>query len=173
MIRNNFFDSESIYPKLPIILQGAACWYHGKRESRKRFNDFFYKKLESLIESENWSSQQIEEYQNEKLRELVRYAYDNVPYYREVMSHSRLSPHDIRRREDLEKLPILSKEEVRSNFSKLISQKIPSNKLIFKHTSGTTGKSLQFYVDQNHIPFQWAIWWRHRKIGRASCRARV
>jgi phenylacetate-CoA ligase len=35
--------------------------------------------------------------------------------------------------------------------------------LIHRHTSGTTGKSLQFYSQKSGIAFQWAVWWRHRK----------
>jgi phenylacetate-CoA ligase len=153
---------EQIYPRLPVFLQNAACWYYGKRECRTRFGRAFEQRLRELTDSERWSAGEIEAYQNEKLRALVRHAYKNVPYYRERWQSLRLSPEDIRCREDLPKLPVLTKEDVRRNFRRLISQTAAHRDLVFRHTSGTTGKALHFYVAKPAIAFQWAVWWRHR-----------
>lgn len=154
---------ESIYPKLPIFLQNVACSCYGMKESRLRFGKLFHQKIEELMESEKRSSGAIEAYQNEKLQELIRHAYESVPYYRDLMRSLKLTPGDIRSREDLVKLPILTKEDVRSNFNRLISEKAKKRDLVFRHTSGTTGKSLHFYLGRAAVAFQWAVWWRHRK----------
>jgi|HubBroStandDraft_1064217.scaffolds.fasta_scaffold00112_38 phenylacetate-CoA ligase len=153
---------EQIYPRLPVFLQNAACWYYGKKEARTRFGSIFDQRLRELMESDKWSPAEIEAYQNEKLRHVVRSAYENVPYYRERWKSLKVSPDDIRCREDLVKLPVLTKEDVRQNFDRLVSQAIPKRELIFRHTSGTTGKALNFYVTKAKIAFQWALWWRHR-----------
>lgn len=154
--------AERIYPHLPIFLQNAACWYYGQKESRLRFGREFELRLRQLTDSEKWSASEIEAYQNEKLRELVRDAYENVPYYRERWRALKISPDDIRSRRDLPKLPILTKEEVHQHGDKLVSQKTPKSKLFARHTSGTTGKALHFYMTRDAIAFQWAVWWRHR-----------
>jgi phenylacetate-CoA ligase len=153
---------EHLYPRLPIFLQNAACWYYGKKESSTRFGSTFDRHLRELVDSEQWSAAEIETYQNEKLRALIRYAYENVPYYRDRWKSLKLSPEDIRCREDLLKLPVLTKEDVRANFGRLVSQRANRSPLIFRHTSGTTGKALHFYVTKEAIAFQWAVWWRHR-----------
>jgi phenylacetate-coenzyme A ligase PaaK-like adenylate-forming protein len=154
--------AEQIYPHLPVFLQNAACWYYGKKEARTRFGSIFDQRLRELMDSEKWSAVEIEAYQNEKLRELIRSAYENVPYYRECWKSLKLSPDDIHCREDLAKLPVLTKEDVRQNFDRLVSQATPRHDLVFRHTSGTTGKALHFYVTKAKISFQWALWWRHR-----------
>ncbi|HEY3975014.1 MAG TPA: hypothetical protein VGM18_18550 [Candidatus Sulfotelmatobacter sp.] len=153
---------EQIYPRLPVFLQNAACWYYGKKEARARFGSIFDQRLRELMDSEQWSASEIEAFQNERLRRLVRHAYETVPYYRERWKSLKLSPDDIRCREDLSKLPVLTKEDVRQNFARLVSQDASSRDLIFRHTSGTTGKALHFYVTKAAIAFQWAVWWRHR-----------
>lgn len=153
---------ERIYPRLPVFLQNAACWYYGKKEARTRFGSIFDQRLRELMDSERWSAAEIEAFQNERLRTLVRHAYENVPYYRERWKGLKLSPDDIRSREDLPKLPVLTKEDVRNNFDRLVSQTAPKGDLVFRHTSGTTGKALHFYVTNAAIAFQWAVWWRHR-----------
>lgn len=153
---------EHIYPRLPIFLQNAACWYHGQREARVRFGRAFEQRLQQLVESDKWSASEIEAYQNEKLRSLIRHAYNNVPYYRERWKALRISPDDIRSREDLYKLPVLTKEEIREHADQFISEKTPRRDLLVRHTSGTTGKALHFYMTKNASAFQWAVWWRHR-----------
>jgi len=154
--------AERIYPHLPVFLQNAACWYYGEKESRLRFGREFDIRLRQLTESEKWSASEIEAYQNEKLRHLIRHAYDYVPYYRERWKSLKISPEDVRSRADLMKLPVLTKEEVRQHHDKFISLKTPRPKLFPRHTSGTTGKGLHFYMTREAIAFQWAVWWRHR-----------
>jgi phenylacetate-CoA ligase len=154
--------AEHVYPRLPVFLQNAACWYHGTKESRQRFGKLFDRHLNSLLESEKWSASEIEAYQDEKLRDLIVYAYENVPYYRQRWQPLKIVPGDIRSRADLPKLPVLTKEDVVQNREQLLSRTASRSELAFKHTSGTTGKALQFYVSKASIAFQWAIWWRHR-----------
>jgi phenylacetate-CoA ligase len=153
---------EQIYPKLPVFLQNAACWYYGRKEARTRFGSTFERRLRELVDSNRWSTAEIEAYQNERIRHLVRHAYENVPYYRERWKSLKLSPEDIRCRQDLLKLPVLTKEDVRQNFERLIAQNFSKRDLVFRHTSGTTGKALHFYATKPAIAFQWAVWWRHR-----------
>jgi len=158
-----YFNAEYIYQKLPIILQNMACSYYGMKQTKLRFNTVFQQKLKELMVSEKWDKAEIEAYQNDKLHELIKSSYESVPYYRDLMKQLKLTPKDIRSRKDLYKLPILTKEDVRNNFNKLISEKINKKDLIFSHTSGTTGKSLHYYLEKKQIPFQWAIWARHKQ----------
>ena len=153
---------EQIYPRLPVFLQNAACWYYGKKEARVRFGPAFERRLQELVESEKWSASEIQAYQNERLRTLVRHAYENVPYYRERWKSLKISPDDIRSRDDLHKLPVLTKEEVRQNAGKFVAQNTPRRELLSRHTSGTTGKALHFYMTKEAVAFQWAVWLRHR-----------
>ncbi|MGO9302551.1 MAG: phenylacetate--CoA ligase family protein [Candidatus Korobacteraceae bacterium] len=154
--------SEALYPHLPVLLQNAACCWYGWREARVRLGRDFDNRFGWLQNSEKWTRGDIEAYQDEKLRELIRYAYGNVPFYREKMGELKLTPDDVRSVDDLPKMPILTKEDVRAHFQKLLSVEVRKSMLIHRHTSGTTGKSLDVYVSPAAIAFQWAVWWRHR-----------
>ncbi|MGC8603252.1 MAG: phenylacetate--CoA ligase family protein [Desulfomonilaceae bacterium] len=151
-----------LYKSLPVPLQSAACWAYGLNFVIRQYNKSFYKKLEWLHESERWSASEIEAYQNERLRNIIGVAYENVAYYRETMDQLKLRPSDIKTVHDLPKLPILKKEDLRNGGDKFISKTAEKNRLLFRHTSGTTGKSLHFYVNRETETLQWAIWWRHR-----------
>ena len=151
-----------LYRRLPVWLQDKACWLYGYNFARKTYDEKFFKTLEWLLESEKWSASEIEAYQNERLRNLINEAYENVLYYREVMDQLNLHPSDIKTIKDLPKLPTLKKENIRNNPEKFISRKTDKRQLMFRHTSGTTGTGLHFYVNRDTNTLQYAIWWRHR-----------
>jgi phenylacetate-CoA ligase len=67
----------------------------------------------------------------------VQYAYDAVPYYREVMRGRSLHPEDIRHAADLSKLPVVSKMEVRAEPQAFQSRLVPLDKcVLLKSTRG-------------------------------------
>ncbi len=151
-----------LYDRLPVALQNAACTAYGLRERRARYSPEFHRRLESLEASDRWSRADIDGYQDERVAALVRHAYEHVPFYRERMKSLGLAPADVRSRADLPKLPILTKEDVRQNRGALVATNADPRRLRHSHTSGTTGKSLQFDVTADSQAFQWAVWWRHR-----------
>jgi phenylacetate-CoA ligase len=155
--------AEAIYERLPVPLQNLVCSAYGHREVRTRFGKEFRRQLDELSESEWLSASNIAGHQDEHLRDLVRHAYDTVPYYRDRMRELRLTPSDIRGRADLPKLPILTKENVRANYQRMVSNNARKRDLVLRHTSGTTGKALHFYYTRSGIARQWAVWWRHRR----------
>jgi phenylacetate-CoA ligase len=154
--------TEALYPHLPIPLQNFACSWYGRKEARIRLGPEFEKHLARLVESEKWSQAEISAYQDERVRELIRYAYEHIPFHRDRMRERKLTPADIRQVADLSKMPVLTKEEVRNNRDRLLSTEVRPADLQLRHTSGTTGKALELYVNRSAIAMQWAIWWRHR-----------
>jgi phenylacetate-CoA ligase len=154
---------EIIYPRLPLPLQNLACTAQGFSQRRLRYGGEFQERLDWLEQSQWWPAEAIKVYQEEQLRRLVAHAYATVPYYRRIFDERRLRPGDIRTPGDLDKLPVLTKEDVRRHFKEMVSSKADYKRLIFCHTSGTTGKSLHFYQEPRAIQFRWAVWWRHRR----------
>lgn len=154
---------ERLYVHLPILAQNVACSIRGASQCKLRYGGEFHQLLAWLEKSQWWIPDRILAYQKVQLDKIIRHAYVTVPYYRRVFDQLKLKPSDIRTVEDLSKLPILKKEDVRQHLDELVSQDFTHNKLVFGHTSGTSGKSLQFYHELRAIQFRWAVWWRHRK----------
>src|SRR4051812_30250855 len=59
--------------------------------------------------------------QERRLRLIVAYAYENVPYYRGTFGALGLTPADIRTLSDLTKIPTLSKASLRAHFPDLMA----------------------------------------------------
>jgi phenylacetate-CoA ligase len=157
------YDREIFYLKLPILLQHATCSIEGWRIQRSRFGNRFQKLLQEAEERTFWTAEQVTAYRDERLRAFVRHCYHMVPFYRRRFQELGLVPDDIQTLEDLQKLPVLTKEEVQNNYPDLVSQAVPPKKQIITHTSGTTGGGLRFSTTLQSIQEQWAIWWRYRR----------
>lgn len=151
-----------VYENGPAWLQNFMCGIEGWRIMNRRFNGAFHQTLEFLNESQWWSYQSSREYQNTQLRNLVTHSFENVPFYRRLFNKLGLSPSDIQCAEDLNKLPILTKEEVISAGNDIISRNHATRYLRYGYTSGTTGTSLRMTYLPESESFQWAVWWRHR-----------
>ena len=116
------------------------------------------KKYKLLMESQWWSKEKIEEFQDKKLKRLISYAYENVPYYRRVFKANNITPDDIKKQEDLIKIPPLTKETVRKHgFDNLVSSNFLEKRRYLGRTGGSTGEPLRFWRDKESLlhPQHW------------------
>jgi phenylacetate-CoA ligase len=103
------------------------------------------KHLKFLLKSQYWTRDQLDEYQNFRLRLLVHHAYDSVPYYNDLFKKNKLTPNDIQSKSDLVKIPILTKSIIKKEGIERFTSKAINNKLIIKQSSsGSTGEPLFF-----------------------------
>jgi phenylacetate-CoA ligase len=149
-----------LYWGSPVFAQNAACWLYGKREARARYGGLFRSLLDAIAESDVLATDAIRSRQDASVERLVRHAYDHVPFYRARMDENGIRPSDVRGVSDLQKLPLLTKDDVREHIEQLTARVDVSR--VRRHTSGTTGTALTFFVEPRTIAMQWALAWRHR-----------
>lgn len=128
------------------------------------------KHLEFLMVSQFWSREVLDDFQNQKLRSLVMHAYKNVPFYTELFNDLRIKPEDIQTKNDLNKLPIISKSEFRRNSSKWLATNIPVKNLISSCSSGSTGEPFQYFKTNHSESFHKACairgwYWMGYRLG--------
>ncbi len=108
-----------------------------------------------------WDKDKLREYQNERLRKVVKYAYDNVLFYRELFRNAGIKPSDIRTVEDLNKLPIVRKSEMKKRReADLISREFQSENLKVLRTGGSTGEPFSIFISRNEDDWRKAIYMR-------------
>ena len=153
--------SRLIYKNLPVFLQNSVCTVYGYKESKLRFGGKYDECYNSLLCSQWMSSVDIQSLQEENLTKLINYSYKNIPYYNKVFKQVGLLPSDINSIDDLEKIPILTKEIVRERYHELINPNF-KGEVIHTQTSGSTGKALNFLFSKDAIQYRWALWFRHK-----------
>jgi phenylacetate-CoA ligase len=90
--------------------------------------------------SECMSREDIEELQLKKLQEIVKKAYENIPYYNKKYNELEVYPEDIQRLKDIEKLPFTSKDDLRESYPFGMFAVHPKDIIEVHSSSGTTGK---------------------------------
>ncbi len=129
--------------------------------------------LASLEKSERLPLGQIRETQWIKLKALIRHSYENIPYYRDLFSSHGLMPDSIRNFEDYRRIPFLEKKIIRQNKERLLL-KGNKRKGRWRRTSGSTGKSLDFFADEETLRYHRALmmrsygWWGIRPGDRRA-----
>jgi len=140
---------DAVYQHSPWWIQNCLLTAHGWRIGQHRYGRPYKEALRWLKQSETWSIEEVRAYQDERLRRIVRIAYERTRYYRSVFDSAGLKPDDIRSVQDLPNLPLLTKEIVRARTSELLASDRPLRGWLHGHTSGTTGTPLSLWYDRD------------------------
>jgi len=89
-----------------------------------------------------------------KLSNLLKHAYTNVPYYKEILNDYFLE------KKSFNEIPHLTKSIIKNNFNKLKAANLPKNRFKNNSTSGSTGEAMFFYSDNNTDFFRHAVAYR-------------
>lgn len=130
----------------------------------------------ALKQTERLSIEQIKDLQELKLKRLINHCYNHVPYYRQIFDNNAIHPDDINTLEDLQKLPLLSKNDVRENLYFDLFSDNHIKKDIYKiSTSGSTGEPFVTYADRMQLEMRFAttlraMEWTGWKFGNKQAR---
>ncbi len=101
-------------------------------------------------------------FQERRLRQLVRHAYDNVPYYQRLFDEAGIHPRDIESVADLPRIPVTTKATLQAlGGSDMIARGVSVSGLIARQTNGSTGipLTLRRQRAEQLLPalFQWRV----------------
>ena len=155
--------AEAVYARLPASLQAEMISLLGARLKRRRFGTTYQEATALLRQIEASDPELGQAVQKGYLQETIRRAVRDVPYYRDLFRTLSLKAEDIRTVDDLGQLPILTKQAVRENRERLLSEQYAKKDLIYAHTSGSTGAGLKLFWDANVDAWTNAVLWRQRE----------
>lgn len=119
------------------------CWPGGREIHR----------ISKQLDQSQWFSRaKLEQMQFERIKRLLEYAYEYVPFYRQRYQKEGIRPEDIRNFEDFELIPFLTREDVVRNKDLLVSIR-PMGRSFEDKTGGSTGQPMRFLMDES------AAWW--------------
>ena len=104
--------------------------------------------LDFLRESESWSVEKMSVWVSERLRSLLQHAGATVPFYSRLFAKVGFDPRTARLPEDLEVIPLLTKETIREHQYELISRAYNPKNLVYMTTGGSTGNPLRIVMDR-------------------------
>ncbi len=106
---------------------------------------FFDEKIEQMERAE------MRKLQLERLKKIVKYAYEKVPFYKNKFDEIGLKPEDIQTLEDIKKIPYTTKTDLRDNYPYGLLA-VPMDDIVRVHaSSGTSGKPTLVAYTKNDL----------------------
>ncbi len=104
-------------------------------------------KLTREFDETQWvPGQDLYRKQWKRLKDILEYSYENVPFYKNTFDSLDIHPTDIHTKEDLLKLPVLTREDIRNNLEELKSTQ-GFRRSYRRQTSGSSGSPLHLAKD--------------------------
>src|SRR5690606_32034434 len=133
---------QRIYDRMPLLGQHAMATLYGYKNKRVRFGGEYRPRLEFLRAFASLDRAEQEEYQRRELQAFVAHAATRSAFYRRL--YAGVPWQKVRRVEDLALLPVVTKEQIRSNIVDVIT--VERSKGVSTPTGGIIATSLETLV---------------------------
>ena len=107
-------------------------------------------RLDELTGQQRLLQEETARLQQQHLASLLDHAYAHVPYYRRRFGELGISPSDIRSAQDFARLPVLTKEDLRTHELELLSEAVPAGDRHVNHSGGSTGAPVRFHQSADY-----------------------
>jgi phenylacetate-CoA ligase len=98
--------------------------------------------------------------QFENLRSILKYSYNNIPYYKRRFDEAGIKPADIREEKDVIRIPTIQKKDIIENYNELFPAKY-NGKTFIRETSGSSGSPLRLAKGVKSLSVMDAIMYRN------------
>ncbi len=116
---------------------------------------------EELDLSQYLSADELRNRQLSALKNILSYGYEHNQFYRTRFENCGFVPNDLTDFSHLEKLPILTKEDIRQAAESMFSDGYTKDNCFFNRTGGSTGVPLRTYMDAAAVSSKKAATLRH------------
>lgn len=148
--------------RLDDLLKINLGLLYSKRFLNKNFWDWY----NFLEKAEYWSDTEIRNYQIDNLKRIVKIAYENTTYFRQILDSHGIKPSMIQDFEDFKKLPYSDRHLFMNERESLINKSFNLENYKLVKTSGTTGNPLVFYKPNEFFDYEMAtIYQFWKRIG--------
>lgn len=127
---------DQVYARLPVWGQHAAVSAYGVYWNRLRFGRGFGQFVQEYSQRDRFTHEQWRDWQDSRLRELLRLAASHIPYYRDTWNSPEKTAASAGR---LAELPLLEKSPLRADARAFLRDDARPRKELVFHTSGSTG----------------------------------
>ncbi len=156
---------KTFYERSPIAVQNLMSSVFGVIKRLDERGPLFRKIFRELEETQWWDRERLRALQIERLRNILRFAQEHVPFYGKSFAEYGVSWRQVSSMEDVRKFPMVTKEDLRSRRQELIPDVAPDSRVLRMSTSGTTGSPIEVLFTHRTLVAERAWVVRHRTWG--------
>ena len=157
---------DAIYRTLPPSLRDCAGSAYAWWSARKKYGAAFSRWSEFLRESQWWDAKRLEEYQADRTGELLQFAAEASPFYKEWFLRHGVRPESSDPLEALRRLPVIDRSVLREHHG-TIKTRFAEDARLTLTTSGTSGASLHVPHTLEALQREYAFRWQFYSMGDA------
>ena len=131
------------------VMRHFARLHRSSRASTRPTQRAFDEGIRFRREAADWTEEQKTSWILSRLRVVVRKAYKETDYYRELLDQNKFDPYAEFDFNDFSGLPVLTREDIRNAGKKLIMKSIPADQLRKDSTGGSTGIPTNVWLGPN------------------------
>jgi phenylacetate-CoA ligase len=125
--------------------------FNPKRLLGKRFR----KNYKFVNDSQYWPEEFLRVYQLNKLRKILKLAFEKSKFYRRMFDSVGFHPEDFKTLDNMNKLPTIEKQVVIENISDMCTKDIRAIDVDYGSTGGTSGTPIGFYMNADRSPAEY------------------
>ena len=110
-------------------------------------NPDLIKTIKRVWNNQYVSKAQLMEMQLSKVKNILNHAYNETIFYKKKFDEAGFHPDQFCDLEDIKKIPILKKDEIKTQVDTMVATNLPEMRAESVNTSGTTGIPMKFYRD--------------------------
>ncbi len=131
------------------VLMPFSRLQRSSRPTTRPTQQAFDEGLRFRHQTSTWNQEQKSRWILERLRTVVRRAYEETTYYRELFDQHDFDPNGDFSFEEFSRLPALEREHVHEAGPKLLSSSVPKEQLRKDSTGGSTGVPTEIWLGPN------------------------
>jgi phenylacetate-CoA ligase len=116
---------------------------------RNRHAGHYRRYYDAAVARNKFNRQQLDEYADDVLINMLRKAIEHVPYYRQLHQAGQFPIEKVKGVADISALPLLEKTAIRLNPEQFVNETYPLKDLSVITTTGSTGTPLRIYCNAN------------------------
>lgn len=161
---------DQLYARSPVVVQNAMATGYGVQQWLLRHRGDYSQLVEQLDRQQWLAPADLQAMQDAAVRTTVRFAAEEVPYYRELFQREGIRPEHIRTAADLRILPFTDKATVQAEGDRMRPDR-RKVRAVAQTTGGTTGSPVPYWVTPRAIQFNYATYearfrrWAGVKLG--------
>ena len=160
----------NLYNLSPTFIQNILITGYGYKLKKQRYGNTFRRYYKELLESQYYSSEELDNLQFKYFEELLVHATSHVPFYRDIVSKERININEVNLNNYTSYFPVITKELLRTRTNDFITTENIHEKLISNFTSGSSGTPLKVAtsisaLQRNYAFFNRFLTWAGVKYG--------
>ena len=134
----------------PSELRDLLDYCINRIPKRFKYGKAYIEFRKELNNEKNLTRYEISKIQLNKLKKLLVHAYETTVYYKQLFDNKGFNPYEMQSVHDMEKIPLLCKNDVQKNLKDMKSKKFCEDDFVPVTTGGTSGNQMKFFMQRNY-----------------------